>query len=62
MSFHWLRHTFIRRSKMAGRDIKVVQQNTGDTIETILKYYRDLSIEDRVKEMEEKPLLSPVTL
>ncbi len=57
VSFHWLRHTFIRRSKMAGRDIKVVQQNTGDTIETILKYYRDLSIEDRIREMEEKPLL-----
>jgi len=43
---------------MVGRDIKVVQQNTGDTIETILKYYRDLSIEDRVREMEEKPLLN----
>lgn len=38
----------------------MVQQNTGDTIETILKYYRDLSIEDRVKEMEQKPLLSNV--
>lgn len=63
VTFHWLRHTFIRRSKMAGRDIKIVQQNTGDTIETILKYYRDLSIEDRVIEMENKPLIpdSPIT-
>jgi len=57
VSFHWLRHTFIRRSKMAGRDIKVVQQNTGDTIETILKYYRNLSLEDRVFEIEHKPIL-----
>jgi len=56
VGWHWLRHTFIRRSQMAGRDIKVVQQNTGDTIETILKYYRDLSIEDRVKEIEKKPI------
>ena len=57
VSFHWLRHTFIRRSKMVGRDIKVVQQNTGDTIETILKYYRNLSIEDRIAELEAKPLM-----
>lgn len=57
VSFHWLRHTFIIRSKMVGRDIKVVQQNTGDTIETILKYYRKLSIEDRIREVENKPIL-----
>jgi len=57
VSFHWLRHTYIRRSKKVGRDIKVVQQNTGDTIETVLKYYRDLSIEDRIFEIESKPLL-----
>jgi len=56
VGWHWLRHTFIRRSQMFGRDIKLVQQNTGDTIETILKYYRDLSIEDRVKELEAKPI------
>jgi integrase len=56
VGWHWLRHTFIRRSQMFGRDIKLVQQNTGDTIETILKYYRDLSIEDRIKEMESKPI------
>jgi integrase len=58
VSFHWLRHTFIRRSKMAGRNIKVVQQNTGDTVETILKYYRDLSIEDRARELDERPIIS----
>lgn len=42
---------------MVGRDIKVVQQNTGDTVETILKYYRDLSIEDRTAEFDAKPIL-----
>lgn len=56
IGWHWLRHTFIRRSQMFNRDIKLVQQNTGDTIETILKYYRDLSIEDRIREMESKPI------
>lgn len=54
VTFHWLRHTFIRRSKMAGREIKVVQQNTGDTIETILKYYRKPSIEQCKQEIEAK--------
>jgi len=57
VSAHWFRHTYIRRSQMAGRDMKVVQQNTGDTEQTILKYYRELTIEDRVKETEEKPLV-----
>ena len=56
IGWHWLRHTFIRRSQMFNRDIKLVQQNTGDTIETILKYYRDLSIEDRIREIESKPI------
>ena len=57
VTFHWLRHTFIRRSKMVGRDIKLVQQNTGDTVETILRYYRELSVEDRLTEIESKPIL-----
>ena len=53
---HWLRHTYIRLSQKAGRNIKSVQQNTGDTIETILGWYSDLSKEDLKEEME-KPLL-----
>jgi len=57
ISAHWFRHTYIRRSQTAGRDIKVVQQNTGDTEQTILEYYRELTVEDRVKETELKPLL-----
>lgn len=54
---HWCRHTFIRLSRKAGRDIKAVQQNTGDTIKTILEWYSDLSAEDMRNEIEGKPLI-----
>ena len=54
---HWLRHTFIRLSRKAGRDIKAVQQNTGDTVKTILEWYSDLSSEDMRQEIENKPLV-----
>jgi len=55
ISSHWCRHTFIRLSRKVGRDIKAVQQNTGDTIKTILEWYSDLSAED-MKEEIEKPI------
>lgn len=54
---HWCRHTFIRLSRQAGRDIKAVQQNTGDTIKTLLEWYSDLSHEDMRNEIENKPIL-----
>jgi len=57
VSSHWLRHTFIRLSRKAGRDLKAVQQNTGDTIKTILEWYSDLSSED-MKEEINKPLVN----
>ena len=53
---HWCRHTFIRLSRAAKRDIKLVQQNTGDTIKTILEWYSELSAEDINKQMEERPI------
>ncbi len=56
VSSHWCRHTFIRLSRKAGRDIKAVQQNTGDTIKTILEWYSDLSMEDMQEEIG-KPLV-----
>lgn len=46
ISSHWLRHTYIRMSRASGRDIKAVQQNTGDTVKTLLDWYSDLSKED----------------
>lgn len=54
---HWLRHTFIRLSRKAGRDIKAVQQNTGDTVKTILEWYSDLSRDDMKSEIADKPLI-----
>lgn len=54
---HWCRHTFIRLSRKAGRDIKAVQQNTGDTVRTLLEWYANLSSEDMKHELETKPLL-----
>jgi integrase len=53
---HWLRHTFIRLSRSAGRDIKFVQANTGDTVNTILEWYSDLNDEDKKREIETKPI------
>lgn len=53
---HWCRHTFIRLSRMAGRDIKAVQQNTGDTVKTLLEWYADLSSEDMRKELQGKSI------
>jgi integrase len=55
---HWCRHTFIRLSRRAGRDIKAVQQNTGDTIKTLLEWYSDLSGEDMRREIEGRPLVN----
>lgn len=55
---HWCRHTFIRLSRKAGRDIKLVQQNTGDSIKTLLEWYSDLSGEDIKDEMKAKPLVN----
>ena len=57
VSSHWLRHTFIRLSKRAGRDVKAVQQNTGDTIQTILEWYEELSDEEMGEEIQGKPLV-----
>ena len=54
---HWLRHTFIRLSRRSGRDIKAVEQNTGDTILTILKWYEGLTDEEMGQEIEGKPLV-----
>lgn len=56
-TWHYCRGTFMRMSRRVGRDMKAVQQNTGDSIRTILEYYGDLSLEDRAKEMAEKPII-----
>jgi len=48
---HWCRHTFIRLSRKVGRDIKAVQQNTGDTIRTLLEWYAELGQEEMQHEI-----------
>lgn len=53
---HWCRHTFIRLSREMNRDIKAVQQNTGDTIKTLLEWYSDLSSEQMKKELNQKSI------
>lgn len=57
VSSHWLRHTFIRLSRRAGRDMIAVRQNTGDTTNTILNWYEGYSSEDMRREIETKPLI-----
>lgn len=52
VSSHFLRHTFIRLSRRAGRDIKAVQQNTGDTVKTILAWYSELDSEGMKEELD----------
>jgi len=56
VSTHWLRHTFIRLSRRGGRDIKFVQQNTGDSLKTILEHYEGLTYEEMRAEAM-KPLV-----
>lgn len=52
VSSHWCRHTFIRLSRNMGRDIKAVQQNTGDTIRTLLDWYSTPSQEEMQHQIE----------
>jgi len=56
---HWhaLRHTYVVQSRLKGRDIKAVQQQTGDSLLTLLRVYSNLSVEDRVKISEENPII-----
>lgn len=49
---HWCRHTFIRLSRKIGRDIKAVQQNTGDTIRTLLEWYSELGQEEMQEQLK----------
>ena len=50
-SSHWCRHTFIRLSQAQGRSMVAVQQNTGDKLGTILKWYSMLDQEGMQREI-----------
>lgn len=55
--WHTLRHSYIVLSRLAKRDFKVVQQNTGDSEVTLLRIYSELTPEERIKETEDKPII-----
>ncbi|MCK5560255.1 MAG: site-specific integrase [Thermoplasmata archaeon] len=55
--WHTLRHTYIMQSRLRGRDIKAVQQQTGDSLLTLLRIYSNLSTNDRVRISEDKPII-----
>lgn len=55
--FHALRTTFVKRSKEVGRDIKAVQQITGDSERTILKHYSEWTMDELKEIIEKKPIL-----
>lgn len=53
---HTFRGTFVRKAQTEGWNLKSICQQTGHTEETMLKYYSELSVKDRNKQLEEKPL------
>ncbi len=53
--WHTLRHTFIRRA-MPKWGIKAVEQQTGDSATTLLKYYSELTTDDRLKLIDSAPI------
>ena len=56
---HWhiLRHTYVVLSRLAGRDLKAVQQQTGDSVRTLLRVYSTLTLEERKEIAEQNPIL-----
>lgn len=58
MHFHGLRVTFVKLSKRAGRDIKTVEQITGDTPAVILKYYSNWTIDELRENVDKRPILN----
>ena len=59
-SWHSLRVTYVSRCAEVGQNIIIAQENTGDSIRTLLKYYTKLSPETRRRMTEELPVI-PVT-
>lgn len=54
--WHTFRHTFVRRCQHLGLDPSFAVAQTGDSPETILKYYGKPSLDDRLKTLRETPL------
>ena len=60
LEFHALRRTFVRLSKLMGRDMKFVMQQTNDTARTLIDEYEGYSIDDMKKMMERDSILKRV--
>ncbi len=55
--FHMFRHTHVVQSRRAGRDWNWISQQTGDTVETLIREYGMLSLEDRTDIANRYPIL-----
>ena len=55
--WHMLRHSYVVHSIRAGRDWRVISQQTGDKVTTLMKVYSGLSIEDTQELIDKHPLL-----
>lgn len=60
LEFHALRRTFVRLSKLMGRDMKFVMEQTNDTARTLVEEYEGYSIDDMKKLMERDSILKRV--
>jgi len=58
-SVHWhmLRHSYVIHSIRAGRDWRIISQQTGDKVSTLMKVYGGLSLEDTQQLIDKHPLL-----
>ena len=54
--WHTLRHTYVVESRNKGREWSLISAQTGDTAATLIQEYDKLSLEDRQKMTDERPL------
>ena len=55
--WHTLRHSYVVQGRRVGKDWDELAQQTGDSVASLISYYSKLSIEDRVKLANDKPLI-----
>jgi integrase len=55
--WHMMRHSYVVHSIRAGRDWRVIAQQTGDRVSTLMKTYSFLSLEDTQEMIDKHPLL-----
>jgi len=60
LEFHALRRTFVRLSKLMGKDMKFTMQQTNDTARTLVEEYEGYSIEDMRKMIDRDSILKRV--